>query len=59
VRVTAPAIEMSSAELIERSGVTDAVLGWAHSCHVADVACGSCPGCLKHADVLSKMGRPR
>lgn len=57
LRVRVPAIEMTSAELIERSGVTDAVLGWTHSCHVADVACGTCPGCLKRIEVLTGIGR--
>lgn len=57
LRVRAPGIEMSSAELIVASGVSDAVLGWTHSCHVSDVACGSCPGCAKRRDVLTHMGR--
>lgn len=57
LRVRVPGIEMSSAELIAKSGVSDAVLGWTHSCHVSDVACGSCPGCAKRRDVLTHMGR--
>ena len=57
VRVSAPAIDMSSAELIETSDVDDAVLGWTHSCHVASVACGSCPGCTKRRAVLQALGR--
>lgn len=57
LRVRAPAIEMSSAELIANSGISDSVLGWTHSCHVGDIACGSCPGCIKRLDVLTGMGR--
>jgi 7-cyano-7-deazaguanine synthase len=57
LRVRVPAIEMASAELIAASEVSDAVLGWTHSCHVSDVACGSCPGCAKRRDVLTEMGR--
>lgn len=57
LRVRAPGIEMSSAELITQSGIGDAVLGWTHSCHVSDIACGSCPGCAKRRDVLTHMGR--
>lgn len=57
LRVGVPGIEMTSAELIAESGVSDAVLGWTHSCHVSDVACGSCPGCAKRRDVLTGMGR--
>ncbi|HEY5710108.1 MAG TPA: 7-cyano-7-deazaguanine synthase [Solirubrobacterales bacterium] len=57
LRVRAPGIEMSSVELITKSGITDAVLGWTHSCHISDIACGSCPGCAKRRDVLTGMDR--
>lgn len=57
LRVRVPAIGIGSAELIAESGIGDAVLGWTHSCHVSDVACGSCPGCSKRRDVLTGMGR--
>lgn len=57
LHVEVPAIEMTSDELIECSGVGDEVLGWTHSCHRADLACGACPGCAKRRDVLSRLGR--
>jgi 7-cyano-7-deazaguanine synthase len=57
LRVRAPAIAKSSEELIAASGISDSTLGWTHSCHVADIACGSCPGCVKRAGVLREMGR--
>lgn len=57
LRVRAPAIEMSSAELLDASGISDAVLGWTHSCHRHVVACGSCPGCAKRQQVLAGIGR--
>lgn len=57
IRVTAPAVGLSTAKLIEVSGVTDAVLGFAHSCHVAAYPCGMCPGCRKHEDVIAASGR--
>jgi 7-cyano-7-deazaguanine synthase len=57
LHVNAPGIEMSSGELIERSGVTDDVLGWTHSCHSADLACGVCPGCAKRRHVLGLLQR--
>jgi 7-cyano-7-deazaguanine synthase len=47
----APAIELSSLELIHRSRIPKSILAYAHSCHTADLACGECPGCLKHLDV--------
>ena len=30
------------------SGVPLSLLGWAHSCHVFDFACGNCRGCFKY-----------
>jgi 7-cyano-7-deazaguanine synthase len=57
VRVSAPASTMTSDELITASGISDAVLGWTHSCHSSDLACGTCPGCVKHREVLERLGR--
>lgn len=57
IRVIAPAIDMTTVDLIKASGVTDDVLGYAHSCHIAAYPCGTCPGCRKHEEVLNKVGR--
>lgn len=57
IHVTAPAIGMTTAELIALSGVEDSVLGYAHSCHVATYPCGWCPGCQKHQEVIAQSGR--
>jgi len=51
-----PAISMSSAELIRKSGIDLALLAWSHSCHTAAYACGRCRGCNKHRDVLAELG---
>lgn len=59
IRVVAPGIEMTTVDLIKVSGVADSVLGYAHSCHIAAYPCGTCPGCLKHEDVLAQSGRLR
>jgi len=56
LRLEAPAIELTAAELVRRSGVPFDVLAWAHSCHVADYACGMCRGCQKHYDTLRELG---
>lgn len=53
--VIAPAVELSTEELVAASGVTDAVLGWTHSCHRGNVSCGACPGCAKRRDVLQSL----
>jgi len=56
IRVTAPAMDLDSAELIRRSGIPVDVLGWAHSCHVSDFACGRCRGCAKHFETTRQLG---
>ena len=56
IRVEAPAIEMSAVELIRASEIPMEILAWSHSCHVADHACGTCRGCLKHFDTMSNLG---
>jgi len=55
ISVTAPAICMTSIELVLASGIPHSVLAWSHSCHRNDFACGQCRGCLKHAAVLGEL----
>lgn len=57
LRVLAPAIAMAPGELVTCSGISDKVLGWTHSCHRADSACGSCKGCWKRRATLDELGR--
>jgi 7-cyano-7-deazaguanine synthase len=54
--VEAPAIDMSTAELIRLSGIPSGCLAWAHSCHKANVACGNCRGCNKYFEVFEELG---
>lgn len=56
IRVLAPAADLSAAELVHASGVTENVLGWTHSCHRGVVPCAACPGCWKRSDVLVEVG---
>jgi len=56
MRVEAPAIDMTAAELVRTSRVPMEVLAWAHSCHVADLACGRCRGCSKHFATMMELG---
>ena len=56
VALEAPAIAMTATELIRNSGVPMEILAWAHSCHVAEYACGSCGGCRKHYETLRELG---
>lgn len=57
LRLRAPAHALTTAELIERSGIADEVLGWTHSCHFASTACGCCNGCRRRLGVLKEIGR--
>jgi 7-cyano-7-deazaguanine synthase len=59
LRVEAPAIGLSTAELARTAGVPPDLLAWAHSCHKADVACGQCRGCNKYFEVLHELGLGR
>lgn len=59
LRVLAPGVDMTSDQLVTASGAGDEVLGWTHSCHVTDIACGACPGCHKRREVLGRLGRLR
>jgi len=54
--LSAPAIDLTTVELVSSSGVGPDLLCWAHSCHVSDVACGNCRGCYKHQNVMQELG---
>lgn len=56
IRVIAPALHLSTAQLITESGLGEDVLGWTVSCHRADYPCGACPGCRKRTEVLAEIG---
>jgi len=56
IRVSAPAIGMTSAELARTSRVPNSLLSWAHSCHRGNLACGRCRGCNKLLALFSELG---
>jgi 7-cyano-7-deazaguanine synthase len=55
LRVTAPAIHLTTVELIRVSRVPPSLWAWAHSCHVSNFACGGCGGCYKYQDVIEGL----
>lgn len=57
--LVAPALEMTSEQLIEVSGTPLELLSWAHSCHTGDLACGQCFGCNKHSRIMQSIGLNR
>jgi 7-cyano-7-deazaguanine synthase len=56
LQLETPAIGLSAVELIRRSQVPMEVLAWAHSCHKAEYACGTCRGCRKHYETMAELG---
>lgn len=57
VRVVAPAIRMSTLELLVTSEFPADLLGLTFSCHVHEFPCGTCRGCEKHNGVLEEACR--
>lgn len=55
MRVLAPANGIEVMELIRQSGIPASLLGWTHSCHKANFACGYCRGCNKSRGVFSAL----
>lgn len=55
LQVSAPAIELTSIELVRTAGIPPELLFWAHSCHKAEYACGKCRGCTKYQQVMNEL----
>jgi 7-cyano-7-deazaguanine synthase len=53
IRLLAPALRMSSNELIRWSGAPLGLLGLTFSCHNSVYPCGECRGCAKNEDAIS------
>lgn len=56
LEISAPAINMSTAELVRTAKVPPGLLAWSHSCHKADIACGECRGCYKYLATYAELG---
>lgn len=55
ILIEAPAINMTSRELIEASNIPLSLLLCAHSCHTQNIPCGSCRGCNKYLSIVDKL----
>lgn len=53
LNISAPAINRTSEELVETSEIPMSLLGWTHSCHQSNLACGRCRGCVKRERILN------
>lgn len=56
IHITAPAIGMTTAELVKVSGIPENILLYAHSCHTSNQPCGKCHGCMKYMYVKDQLG---
>ena len=56
LRVVAPAISLTTVELIRLVDVPPGLLAWSHSCHKANIACGNCRGCNKYIETYRELG---
>jgi 7-cyano-7-deazaguanine synthase len=56
LRVSAPAIGMTTVELVRKAQVPFDLLAWSHSCHCSNLACGNCRGCFKHQVAMEALG---
>jgi len=56
LHIEAPAIGMSTQELVRTAGVPGDLLAWAHSCHKANLPCGDCRGCNKYNQSMFDLG---
>lgn len=56
LRVVAPAIALSTVELIRLVAVPPGLLAWSHSCHKTNIACGNCRGCNKYIETYRELG---
>lgn len=55
IRLFAPAIELSTVELVRTSGAPADLLSWSMSCHKSENACGRCKGCRKRAECWADL----
>jgi 7-cyano-7-deazaguanine synthase len=56
IELLAPALEITSVDLVKQSKVPLRLLAAAHSCHVSNIACGHCRGCVKHRETMAQLG---
>lgn len=53
--IIAPAIRLTTEQLVKSAGVPIPILGWTFSCHTGSWACGACRGCVKHGIVMQSV----
>lgn len=56
IKILCPTLDYFSHELVELYKVPTNLLTIAHSCHISNLACGRCSGCLKQLRVRHELG---
>jgi 7-cyano-7-deazaguanine synthase len=56
LKLSTPAITMTSPELVTASGIPFESLVLTHSCHTGDLACGTCRGCQRRFTTFQAIG---
>jgi len=56
IKILCPTLELYSHELVQNFNVPLELIGIAHSCHISNLACGKCSGCIKQLKVKYEIG---
>jgi 7-cyano-7-deazaguanine synthase len=56
LHVSAPALKMTSLQLIAAAGIPPEILAGTHSCHTGNLACGRCRGCQRRFTTFQAIG---
>lgn len=57
IKISAPAIKLSTIDLIRKSKIPHYILYWAHSCNKDNVPCGLCQSCLKYIQTMEQINK--
>lgn len=57
IKISAPAINLTTSELIKLSNIPRSILAWSHSCSITNYACGNCRSCVKHLNILEELNQ--
>ena len=55
IKVICPTLEYFSHELALKYDVPESLITMAHSCHISNLACGKCSGCIKQLKVRYEL----
>jgi 7-cyano-7-deazaguanine synthase len=56
IRVEAPFLSLTSAQLVQKSRIPKSLLLFAHSCHKSNIPCNNCRGCNKYFRTMVDNG---